>query len=166
VAASNGSELETDISADVLQKYANIQKIRIVPSSVGLRSICINLSPVVSTEALELASVEFERGWGEGLMQLTGLRTRLRQSLVNGVHMVRYAAHGSEGINVDSEEEGIGELVSIQNEDEDAFKAVVVDGGEGRCPVLCLAGSSHREGIEHARGCGHEVGREVWRDEL
>jgi hypothetical protein len=123
VTASNSSELQTDISIDMLQRYAKVEKIRIVPSSVGLRSICINSTPLSSPAVLEFVTAEFERGWGEGLIQLTGIRTRLCQSRMNGVYMVRYAAPGSEELYVDSEERLDG-LVSIQDGDDDIFKAV------------------------------------------
>ncbi len=63
------------------------------------------------------------------------------------------------------QEYGFLGMVVVDDDDEFARLSEVRDAGD--CPVVCLAGQKGREeGIEHAEGCGHSIGWDIWEDNL
>jgi len=98
--------------------------------------------------------IEFERGWIEGLAQLTATRNRLRQSWQNGIRVVRFSDT--------SAPEGLDGLVAVESEDDADFSGAGV--GDGKTPLLCFAGPGRKNG--HVEGCGHAIGWDIWNDDL
>ncbi|KIK94103.1 hypothetical protein PAXRUDRAFT_12240 [Paxillus rubicundulus Ve08.2h10] len=137
-------------TAPVVHTGVVVPKVRVVPSSPTLCSF----STTTHREKHDAIRAEFERGWDEGLTQLTTIRSRLYQSWKNGVRMVRIA--GDSGM-----EEGFEGLENV--DDESAFYGR----GSGTDntwtpPVLCLAGAN--PGAQHLEGCAHAVVRCIWQD--
>ena len=63
------------------------------------------------------------------------------------------------------QEYGFLGMVVVDDDDEFARLSEVRDAED--CPVVCLAGQKGREeGIEHAEGCGHSIGWDIWEDNL
>ncbi|TCD66729.1 hypothetical protein EIP91_001022 [Steccherinum ochraceum] len=142
-------------------------KIRVLPPKPRLQSIAVSLPPHANTEQLGPADIraEFELGWAQGIAQLMSIRTRLKTSWYNGTaKVVSFENLGSEGDGEDTEdgdrEYGLSGLKYVENEETFAL-GMDVD----RCPILCLAGSwTPSEG--HTANCGHDIGREIWTDNL
>ena len=135
---------------------ATVTKIRILPSSPSLVSLATTTLSQIPIERHPDIRADFERGWTEGLAQLTGTRNRLRQSWHNGVRVVRFSEEAC------ASEDGLDGLVDLDREDETDFRNINV--GEGRTPLLCLAGPGRKDG--HVEGCGHAIEWDVWKDDL
>ncbi|TFK56795.1 hypothetical protein OE88DRAFT_1650263 [Heliocybe sulcata] len=133
---------------------ARIPKIRILPRTPTLRSLA---TTVRHDDRDAIIRAEFERGWSEGVAQLSATAARLRASYVNNVVRVVKFAEDADRVMI---EEGMEGLEDAELED---FELDAV-GLDKRCPVLCLAGPGRNEG--HAGGCGHQIGWDIWRDEL
>lgn len=131
-------------------------KIRILPPSPSLASLAITTSSQIPIERHGDIRADFERGWTEGLAQLTATRNRLRQSLQNGIKVVLFSDEADES------EEGLNGLVDIESADEHSFGGAGKE--HGRAPLLCLAGPGRKVG--HVEGCGHAIGWNVWKDDL
>lgn len=129
-------------------------RVRVLPPLPTLQTLCTTISHFSEDSEDEIRE-DFERGWGEGLMQLAAVRGRLRTSYHNGMRVVRFSE------DAEVSEEGFDGLEDLEN-GESEFKVEGV--GKGDCPVMCLAGPG-RKG-EHAEGCGHEVALSVWEDGL
>ncbi|OBZ68362.1 hypothetical protein A0H81_11642 [Grifola frondosa] len=67
------------------------QKIRILPFSPILQSIALTTPSAVGPEMHGAIREEFERGWAEGIAQLSAIRARLRQSWRNGVRVLMFS---------------------------------------------------------------------------
>ena len=114
---------------------------------------------------------------------MCAIRARLRTSWGNGVRIVRvdseYEADEQDGDG----EDGLAGLADVDDERAFVVKTNAARSGEGSgggevtvdeadmlgledgaCPSLCLAGPGRKEG--HIEGCGHQLGWEVWNDEL
>ncbi|KAH9950988.1 hypothetical protein B0H21DRAFT_720822 [Amylocystis lapponica] len=144
------------------------QKIRILPSLPHIVSIATTTTLSIAPERHEGIRAEFERGWAEGIAQLSAIRRRLKSSWGNGVRIVSFEnASASE-----DEEDGLSGLRDVKDETAFILGPVASASGStemprvdlGKCPVLCLAG--HGRNDNHAEGCGHQVGWQVWGDEL
>ncbi|KAG9314175.1 hypothetical protein JVU11DRAFT_4961 [Chiua virens] len=132
-----------------------VPKVRVVPSPPTLCSLNTTTS-TMHKDKHDAIRAQFERGWEEGLGQLTAIRSRLYQSWRNGVRMMRIS--GDQGI-----EEGFEGLEDVK--EEGAFYGR--DGSENAwsAPVLCLAGGLP-DSIQHVDGCGHATAGCVWPDAI
>jgi len=135
---------------------ATVAKIRILPPSPSLMSLGLTTLSQIPTDRHANIRIEFERGWIEGLAQLTATRNRLRQSWENGVRVVRFSEETS------ASEEGLDGLVDVENGDDTDFRGA--GAGDGRTPLLCFAGPGRKNG--HVEGCGHAIGWDIWDDDL
>ncbi|KZT02509.1 uncharacterized protein LAESUDRAFT_716908 [Laetiporus sulphureus 93-53] len=149
------------------------QRIRILPSLPTIHSLATTTPVSMGPEKHGAIRVEFERGWAEGVMQLSAIRGRLRQSWGNGMRVVMFDRDYEPDEEDGDGEDGLAGLKDV--EDEGAFVVPVVeDSADGHgeksgatvasCPILCLAGPGRKEG--HIDGCGHQLGWGVWRDDL
>lgn len=163
------------------------QRIRILPALPALRSLATTPPPSVGPDKHDAIRTEFARGWNEGIAQLCAMRARLRTSWGNGVRIVRadpeYEADEEEDVDG---EDGLAGLMDVEDERAFVVRTKVPSSSEGggsgdgaqsvldeadmlgiedgTCPSLCLAGPGRKEG--HVEGCGHQLGWEVWHDEL
>lgn len=130
-----------------------IPKVRVVPSSPTLLSLCTSASFITDVQHQTIRE-EFEKGWNEGLVQLAAVKSRLYASWKNGIRMMRITADASGG--------GYDGLEAIEGEN--AFHSAQDDNESLAPPVLCLAGP----GIsgKHAEGCGHNIAWNVWNDTI
>ena len=94
---------------------------------------------------------------------MTEFNDRLRavlQSRSKGVQTLRFALPSEVGGNSIGDSGHYG--IVVADDDEFAHLDMAMD-----CPVVCLAGQAGREGgIEHAEGCGHSIGWDIWEDIL
>ena len=82
---------------------------------------------------------------------------------MEGVLTLRFPWPGEEGHAL--REHGLPRMVVVDDDGMFARLSVVRDRED--CPVVCLAGQNGREeGIEHAEGCGHSIGWDIWEDTL
>ena len=139
----------TTVAAPIVRRDTNVPKIRIVPASPTIRS----LSTTFNTHLREERTIqtEFNKGWAEGLAQLSAIRNRLHQSWRNGVRIMRITSHSST-------EDGLEGLEQIDG----AFVDIWGEQGFLPPPILCLAGC--QPGALHADGCGHDAANCVWDD--
>ncbi|KAH9835889.1 uncharacterized protein C8Q71DRAFT_836782 [Rhodofomes roseus] len=158
------------------------QRIRILPSLPALRSLATTPPASVGPDKHDTIRAEFARGWSEGIAQLCAVRARLRTSWGNGVRIVRidpdYEADEEDGdgedglaglMDVEDERAFVIKTQAPENPDENAERgsdkeSEMLGIDDGSCPVLCLAGPGRKEG--HVDGCGHQLGWEVWHDEI
>lgn len=138
-----------------IRTTAVVPKVRIVPSPPTLCSLSTTTSTLRKDKHGAIRA-QFERGWEEGLAQLTAIRRRLQQSWKKGVRMVRIS--GDQGM-----EEGFEGLEDI--DEEGAFYGR--DGPENvwSVPVLCLAGEDPGR-VQHVDGCGHAAASRAWLDHI
>ncbi|KAI1793974.1 hypothetical protein LXA43DRAFT_185229 [Ganoderma leucocontextum] len=149
------------------------QKVRVLPSPPALCSLATSFPRELTPETYEAVKTEFERGWAAGIARLASIRLRLQTSYRNGVAcVVRFADKGTpeweeEGTHG---EQGLAGLVDVR--EEGAFVLNIVADGEAgtsarqghACPLLCLTGPGR--GSEHVDGCGHQMGWDVFGDEV
>lgn len=146
-----------------------LQKIRIMPSLPILRSITMNPPPSVGSDKHDMIRAEFERGWLQGVALLRTIRGRLRTSWTNGLRIMRIVEYISDDDDDDEDAvNGLAGLKDILQSDEfenlrEANSSATSDAGY-ECPLLCLAGPGRSD--EHIDGCGHQIGWDVWQDEL
>ncbi|CCL98099.1 uncharacterized protein FIBRA_00093 [Fibroporia radiculosa] len=145
-------------SSALSSKTPAVPRVRIFPAIATIRSIATTAPAFVGVEKHAEIRAEFERGWEAGIAQISTIYGRLRQSWRNGIRVVKT----DDDFNADGEgsEVGFNGLKDVVEEDFD----VDVDGEVGKCPSLCLAGPGRSE--NHVDGCGHQVGWEVFQDEL
>ncbi|KAH7885994.1 hypothetical protein F5I97DRAFT_1809443 [Phlebopus sp. FC_14] len=137
----------------VVHTEVMVPRVRVVPSFPAIRSLSTTCNPI-HHEKHDTMRAEFEKGWDEGLAQLTAVRTRLYQSWRNGVRVMRITGK-------DGTEEGFEGLEDIDNDA--AFNGHNAEGaGLWKAPVLCLAGPDRT--AQHADGCGHSVANCIWQD--
>ena len=157
------------------------QRVRILPALPALRTLATTPPSSVGPDKHDTIRAEFARGWNEGIAQLCAIRGRLRTSWGNGVRVVRIDPE----YEIDEEdgdgEDGLAGLMDVDDEraflvtskatgGDDEGRENTVDEArmlgieDGTCPSLCLAGPGRKEG--HIEGCGHQLGWEVWHDEL
>lgn len=137
-----------------LSSNIQVERIRILPPSPSLVSLALSPSSHLPRDRYPDILTDFERGWNEGLAQLTAVRNRLRQSWQNGIRVVRFAQEGS------SLEEGLDGLVDVPQGAEAGFH----DNANVGIPILCLAGPGRSD--DHVAGCGHARGWDIWNDDL
>lgn len=106
----------------------------------------------------------FRRGWGEAVVMFNAsIFDARRRRAEEGVLMLRYPWPGEVGHVL--REHGLPGMVVVDNDGEIARLSVTRNGED--CPVVSLAGQNGRvEGIEHAEGCGHSIGWDIWEDTL
>lgn len=146
-------DLPTRTTAPVIRANTAVPKVRIVPSPPTLCSLSTTTG-TLHEDKHDVIRAQFERGWDEGLAQLTAIRSRLYQSWKNGVRMMRIA--GEQGM-----EEGLEGLEDI--DEEGAFYGRDRSGNVWSVPVLCLAGGVPKS-VQHVDGCGHAAASCVWLD--
>lgn len=129
-----------------------VPKVRIVPSPPTLCSLSMTIS-TLHKDKHDAIRAQFERGWDEGLTQLTAIRNRLYRSWRNGVRMMRSAS--DQGM-----EEGLEDI-----DGEGAFYGRDGSGNVWSVPVLCLAGGVP-DSVQHVDGCGHAAANCVWPDRI
>ena len=137
----------TRTTAPAVRTNVAISKVRIVPSPPTLRSL--STTGALHKDRHDAIRTQFEKGWDEGLAQLTAIRGRLYQSWKNGVRMMRIT--GGQGM-----EEGFEGLEDIDAGD--AFCGQDESGNVWSIPVLCLAGPDPGQ---HVDGCGHAAASRV-----
>lgn len=147
-------EIDLAALASSLPVDISVPNFRILPPLPSLTSLSIMISPQMPDDSRAKIRADFERGWTEGLVQLTAIRNRLRQSWQNGTRVLRF----SEELSVSAE--GLEGLVDVESDGADFH----VDVNNTRTPVLCLAGPG-REDV-HVDGCGHRTNWDVWKDDL
>ena len=143
------------MTAPVIRANIVVPKVRVVPSSPILCSLSTTTRTLYKDKH-DAIRAQFERGWDEGLVQLTAIRSRLYQSWKNGVRMMRIA--GDQGT-----EEGFEGLEDVDGEG-------MFYGRDGSrniwpVPVLCLAGAVPNS-VQHVDGCGHAAATCVWPDDI
>lgn len=146
-------DMPTRTTAPVIRANTSAPKIRVVPASPSLCSLSTTTS-TLHKDKHDVIRAQFERGWDEGLAQLTAIRSRLYQSWRNGVRMMRIA--GDPGI-----EEGFEGLEDVDGEG--AFYGRDGSRNIWAVPVLCLAGTVSNS-VQHVDGCGHAAASCVWTD--
>jgi len=134
---------------------------RIVPRMASLRTLSLSGASDVSPEWQQAILAAFQRGWGEAVaMYKTTICMARRSRVEEGALILRFARAGE--VDDVLREQGIYRMVTV-NDDEFARLSEVRDAED--CPVLCLAGQRGiNEGIEHAEGCGHSIGWDIWED--
>ncbi|KAF8560163.1 hypothetical protein OG21DRAFT_1401545 [Imleria badia] len=145
----------TRTTTPVIPANTVVPKVRIVPSTPTLCSLSTTTS-TLHKDKHDAIRAQFERGWDEGLAQLTAIRGRLYQSWRNGVRMVRIA--GDQGM-----EEGLEGLEDVDGEG--AFYGRDGSRNIWPVPVLCLAGPT-ADSVLHVDGCGHAVASYMWPDDI
>lgn len=130
-----------------------IDKINIFPPSPSLVSLALSPSFQLPRDRYPDIVADFKKGWNEGLERLTAIRNRLRQSLQNGIKVVHFA-------EVSASDVGLDGLVDVPQSAEAGF----YDTANIDMPILCLAGPGR--GDNHAAGCGHVRGWDIWKDDL
>ena len=154
-AAISLRDAPTRTTAPVLPANTAVTKVRIVPSTPTLCSLSTTTN-TVHKDRHDAIRAQFERGWDEGLSQLTAIHSRLYQSWRNGVRMMRIA--GDQGM-----EEGLEGLEDVDGEG--AFYGRDGSRNMWPAPVLCLAGPTPNS-VQHANGCGHAAASCVWPDDI
>ncbi|KAG8219626.1 hypothetical protein J3R82DRAFT_581 [Butyriboletus roseoflavus] len=145
----------TNTTTPVIRANTVVPKVRIIPSPPTLRSLSTTTSTLHQNKH-DAIRAQFERGWDEGLAQLTAIRSRLYQSWKNGVKMMYIA--GDQGM-----EEGFEGLVDVDGEA--AFYGRDGSGNAWSAPVLCLVGGVPNS-VQHVDGCGHAAASCVWPDRI
>jgi hypothetical protein len=136
---------------------------RIIPRTSALRTLSVSADSHVRPERRQALLAAFQRGWGEAVaMYKTTICTARRSRVGEGALILRFPRAGEVG-DVQQEQDLHGMVVV----DDDDFARLSEVGDAEDCPVVCLAGQRGiSEGIEHAEGCGHSIGWEIWEDTL
>jgi hypothetical protein len=127
-----------------------VPRVYILPSFPTLATFATTSSHI-QPEIYRQISVDFEKGWADGLAQLSAIRQRRRQSWRNGMRVVRFRNE-----NGNDDGDGLDGLVDLDS-DEDGEVEV------RSAPVLCLSGAT-RDEKAHVVGCGHSVWSAVLKD--
>lgn len=143
------SGLKSSLPANI-----SIPQFRVLPPLPSLTSLSIMLPPQTPDDKRAKVRADFEKGWIEGLAQLAVNRLRLYRSWQNGIRVVRFSEEPS------ISEKGLEGLVDVGVDGAD----FLVSEDDMRTPVLCLVGPGRN--ADHVDGCGHEVGWNVWKDDL
>lgn len=129
----------------------------------ALRTLSLSADSHVLPERRQALLAAFQRGWVETVaMYKTIICTARRSRVEDDALILRFPRAGEVG-DV-QQEQGLYGMVVV---DDDEFARLSEVGGVEDCPVLCLAGQREiGEGIEHAEGCGHSIGWDIWEDTL
>ncbi|KAH9051315.1 hypothetical protein EDB83DRAFT_2293892 [Lactarius deliciosus] len=140
------------------------REVRFLPRVSALRTLSLSVPAHVDADARRVFLAEFRRGWAEAVAMFNGIVSTARRSRTEeGVLTYRFPWPG-EVANALREYTYLG-MVVVDDNDEFSRLSGVRDAED--CPVVCLAGQRGREeGIEHAEGCGHLVGWDIWEDTL
>ncbi|KAI0003835.1 hypothetical protein BJV74DRAFT_489069 [Russula compacta] len=131
----------------------------ILPWSSKLRTLALSAPPHSDADAQRTLVAAFQRGWGEAVTEFNDRLRAVRQSRSKGVQTLRFVYPGEDGNHT-----GYPGIVVV-DDDEFAHFNKLIDIDD--CPVVCLAGQAGREGgIEHAEGCAHSIGWDIWEDTL
>ncbi|KAH9937351.1 uncharacterized protein B0H18DRAFT_970186 [Fomitopsis serialis] len=131
------------------------QRIRILPSLPALRSLATTPPASVGPDKHDTIRAEFARGWGRASRSCT--------SWGNGVRIVRFDPDYEADEEDGDGEDGLAGLMDVEDERAFVIKTKAVDGsGEDKAEMLGV--DDGREG--HMEGCGHQLGWDVWHDEL
>ncbi|KAH9013223.1 hypothetical protein EDB85DRAFT_1899847 [Lactarius pseudohatsudake] len=142
------------------------REVRILPRVSALRTLSLSVPAHVDADARRVLLAEFRRGWAEAATMFNGIVSAARRSRTEeGVVTYRFPWPGEVGNALPVRECSFVGMVVVDDDDEFS-QLSEVRGAEGY-PVVCLAGQSGREeGIEHAEGCGHSIGWDIWEDTL
>ncbi|KAH8978667.1 hypothetical protein EDB92DRAFT_2095699 [Lactarius akahatsu] len=140
------------------------REVRILPRVSALRTLSLSVPAHIDVDARRVLLAEFRRGWEEAVAMFSGIVSAARRSRTEeGVLTYRFPWPGEVG-NALREYSSLGVVVV---DDNDEFSRLSGVGNAEDCPVVCLAGQMGREeGIEHAEGCSHSVGWDIWEDTL
>ena len=129
----------------------------------ALRTLSLSADSHGRPERRQALLAAFQRGWVETVaMYKTIICTARRSREGEGALILRFPRAGEVG-NV-QQEQGLDGMVVV---DDDEFARLSEVGDAEDCPVVCLAGQREiGEGIEHAEGCGHSIGWDIWEDTL
>lgn len=143
---------------------ARPREVRVLPRALALRTLSLSVPVGVDADARRVLLAAFRRGWGEAVAMFNrSVCTARRSRAEEGVLTLRFPWPGEVGHAL--REHGLPGMVVVDDDDEFARLGVARDGED--CPVVCLAGQSGREeGVEHAEGCGHQTGWDIWEDTL
>ncbi len=167
--ACNGLALEETVNEQLaalggasFTGYPRQREVRILPRASALRTLSLSVPAHVDADARHVLLDAFRHGWAEAVALFNRLVCAARRSRSEeGVLMLRFPLPGEAG-NVLREYVFPGMVVV--NDDEE-FERLTMVRDEKDCPVVCLAGQNGRgEGIEHAEGCGHSIGWDIWED--
>ncbi|KAH8983044.1 hypothetical protein EDB86DRAFT_3085686 [Lactarius hatsudake] len=142
------------------------REVRILPRVSALRTLSLSVPAHVDADARRVLLAEFRRGWAEAVAMFNGIVSAGRRSRTEeGVVTYRFPWPGEVGNALPVREYSFIGMMVVDDNDE--FSQLSEVKGAERCPVVCLAGQSGREeGIEHAEGCGHSIGWDIWEDNL
>ncbi|KAH9057343.1 hypothetical protein EDB87DRAFT_1632065 [Lactarius vividus] len=140
------------------------RELRILPRVSALRTLSLSVPAHVDVDTRRMLLAEFRRGWEEAVAMFNGIVSATRRSRTEeGILTYRFPWPGEVG-NALREYCSFGMVVV---DDDDEFSRLSEVRGAEDCPVVCLAGQRGREeGIEHAEGCGHSIGWDIWEDTL
>ncbi|EMD41864.1 hypothetical protein CERSUDRAFT_120779 [Gelatoporia subvermispora B] len=145
------------------------KRVRIMPLVPALRSLAATPPHNIGPDKHAAIRAEFERGWAEGIAQISAIRGRLQTSWRNGVKIVTFGEDEDDSYGDRDHDTDVGLSGLIDVEDDKAFALEIFQDGQsqsviGRCPTLCLIGPGTTDG--HADGCGHRFGWDIWKDDL
>ncbi|KAI0003836.1 hypothetical protein BJV74DRAFT_985566 [Russula compacta] len=153
---NSGSEDETSVASTT--SIGSPSGVSILPWSSKLRTLALSVPPNTDADAQRALIAAFQRGWSEAVTEFKDRLRAVWRSRSRGVQTLRFALPGEVGTISDSGYYG----VVVADDDEFAHLDMAID-----CPVVCLVGQAGREGgIEHAEGCAHSIGWDIWEDTL
>jgi len=150
-----------------------IPRIRILPSLPVLRSIATTPAAHLGPDKHEIIRTEFETGWAQGIAQLSATFGRLKQSWGNGMRVVQFDLDYRPGDKDGDGDDGLTGLKDVEDEqafiinitgDDDSSANEEAGIEQGKCPILCLAGPGRSD--VHVAGCAHQLGWDIWKDDL
>lgn len=141
-----------------------LREVCVLPRALELRTLALSVPADLDADARRGLLDAFRRGWEKAAVVFNGsvCAARRRRGEV-GVRTLRLPWPGE--VCPALREHGLAGAMAVDDDDEFARLSVTRDGAD--CPVLCLAGQyGSEEGIEHAEGCGHSIGWDIWEDTL
>ncbi|KAI0308350.1 hypothetical protein B0F90DRAFT_1813624 [Multifurca ochricompacta] len=138
-------------------------EVRIIPRASALRTLAVSVPSHMDVNERLAFVTAFQRGWSEGVAMFNETMRVARQSRAKGVLTLRSPLPDEAGNR--SRGGAFPGMVVVDDDGEFARLSVAMD--EECYPVVCLAGQRGREeGIEHAEGCAHAIGWDIWEDTL
>ena len=128
----------------------------ILPWSSKLRTLALSAPRHADSDEQRSLVAAFLRGWGEAVTEINDRLRAVRQSRSKGMQTLRFISPGEDGNHT-----GHHGIVVV-DDDEFAHFSKLIDVDD--YPVVCLAGQAG--GIEHAEGCAHSIGWDIWEDTL
>ncbi|KAI9455897.1 hypothetical protein BJY52DRAFT_1224425, partial [Lactarius psammicola] len=147
---------------------SRLREVRVLPRPLALRTLSLSVPARVDAGARRALLAAFRCGWGKAVVLFNkSICAARRLRAVEGVRTLRFPWPGEEGHALREHNLPMPRMVVIDDDDDDEFARLGVVRDREDCPVVCLAGQNGRgEGIEHAEGCGHSIGWDIWEDTL